>query len=39
MLYRARKSSFLSEAKDISRGGQNDEILFFPLETKKTTFC
>jgi len=29
---------FPSEAKDFSRGGQNDEILFFPLETKKTTF-
>ena len=28
-----------SEAKHFSRGGgKNDEILFFPLETKKTTF-
>jgi len=26
------------EAKDFSGGDQNDEILFFPLETKKTTF-
>jgi len=30
---------FSSEAKDLSRGGgKNYEILFFPLETKKTTF-
>jgi len=28
---------FSSEAKDFSRGAKNDEILFFPLETKRTT--
>jgi len=29
---------FSSEAKDFSREAKNDEILFFPLETKKTSF-
>jgi len=29
---------FSSEANDFSRGAKNDETLFFPLETKKTTF-
>jgi len=29
---------FSSEAKDFYREAKSDEILFFPLETKKTTF-
>ena len=29
---------FSSEAKGFSRVAENDEILFFPLETKETNF-
>jgi len=30
---------FFPEAKDFSRRGQNGEISFFPLETRKNFFC
>ena len=38
MLSRAGILVFSSEAKDFSRGGKNDDIVLYPLETKKTTF-
>jgi len=32
------KADFPGVAKDFSMAGQNGEISFYPLETKKTTF-